>query len=64
MWGGSEIHGGLRFAAFGCAFIVLVILFSVTDIGRRDYGDNVVNVCGWYGIVSRSVLRKFEKETG
>jgi putrescine transport system substrate-binding protein len=42
----------------------LFLLLSVTLSLRKHCSDNVVNVYGWYGIISREILNEFEKETG
>jgi putrescine transport system substrate-binding protein len=64
MWRGSNIQGGTCLVVLGCIFAGVIALFSFHHGGQKDYGNNVVHICGWYGIISRSILREFEETTG
>lgn len=44
-----------------CVAALCVFIYH-TNIGGLS--ENIVNVYGWYGIVPRSVIKDFEKETG
>ncbi|MDR1333003.1 MAG: extracellular solute-binding protein [Holosporales bacterium] len=57
----------MRKRAYVAIALLVAILSTVIFYGReklREMGKEVVNVYGWYGIISRSILTEFEKETG
>ena len=43
---------------------LLILFVSFTCLIKEVPKENSVNVYGWYGIISKSVLEEFEKETG
>ena len=43
---------------------LLILFVSFTCLIKEVPTENSVNVYGWYGIISKSVLEEFEKETG
>jgi putrescine transport system substrate-binding protein len=54
---------GRRVLVFGLLLATVVFALHI-HIERRIRNNNIVNVYGWYGVISSDILNSFEEETG